>query len=603
MIRRNSGALRFFWQLFPSFLFITFAVLLFVAWFANSALRTFYEERTETALKSELRIFVFVVNSLLEAGTDQSREIDRVCKLLGEQTSTRYTVIDINGRVLGDTEESPEKMENHAGRKEIRTALNEKAPGSDTRVSTTLGKEYMYTAFPVLDDSGVVIGVVRASRPTTDLNISLAVVQQRIAMGAILAAALTTAVSWFLARQVSHPLEIMTSVASRFASGSLEHRLRVEGAAEINELADSLNAMAAQLDDRIRQIVRERNERDAVLASMVEGVLAVDSDGVILSLNEAGGKMLHLDAPEMVGRNAFEVINDADLLGFLEKVLSREFPSRFHEQELVIHQEEDRYLNAHGTKLRDGELKEIGALLVLHDVTRLQKLENIRREFVANVTHELRTPITSIKGYVETLLDGALDDRGDSERFLQVVLRQADHLNAVVGDILSLARIERMSEEDQVPLVKGNICDVLEAAVQMCSTRAADKHISVSMSCEPGLETLYHFRMLNQAVVNLIDNAVNYSPAGSHVAVEAKRDSHGIVIQVVDQGCGIEARHLPRLFERFYRVDKARSRSLGGTGLGLAIVKHISRIHNGSVSVESEPGAGSTFRIHLPLSA
>ena len=425
-------------------------------------------------------------------------------------------------------------------------------PVSDTRVSSTLGEEYMYTAFPVLSDSGTVSGVVRAARPTTDLNVSVAVVQQRIAMGAILAAALTTAVSWFLARQESRPLEIMTSVASRFASGSLEHRLHVEGAAEINELADSLNAMAAQLDDRIRQIVRERNERDAVLASMVEGVLAVDSEGIILSLNEAGGRMLHLDASEMVGRNAFAVVSDPDLLGFLEKVLSQEFPSRFHEQELVVHQEEDRYLNAHGTKLRDGESKEIGALLVLYDVTRLQKLENIRREFVANVTHELRTPITSIKGYVETLLDGALDSREDSERFLKVVLRQADHLNAVVGDILSLARIERMSEEDQVPLVRGSICDVLEAAVQMCSTRAADKRISIAMECESGLDTNYHFRMLNQAVVNLIDNAINYSPEGSHVSVEAKRDSHGIVIQVIDQGCGIEARHLPRLFERFY---------------------------------------------------
>ncbi len=595
--------MQLFWQLFPSFLFITFAVLLFVAWFANKALRTFYEERTENALRSEARLFASRVEPLLPGGENGDTEIDRLCKLLGGQTLTRFTVVGTDGRVLGDTEESPANMANHADRREVRIAINQKRPGSDTRTSSTLGEEYMYTAFPVLSDSGVITGVVRAARPTTDLSVSLAVVQQRIAVGAILAAALTTAVSWFLARQVSHPLEIMTSVASRFASGSLEHRLRVEGAAEINELADSLNAMAAQLDDRIRQIVRERNERDAVLASMVEGVLAVDSDGVILSLNEAGGKMLHLEAPAMVGRSAFEVINDPDLLGFLEKVLSREFPSRFHEQELVIHQEEDRYLNAHGTKLRDGELKEIGALLVLHDVTRLQKLENIRREFVANVTHELRTPITSIKGYVETLLDGALDDRDDSERFLKVVLRQADHLNAVVGDILSLARIERMSEEDQVPLVKGNIRDVLEAAVQMCITRAEDKQISVSMECESGLEALYHFRMLNQAVVNLIDNAVNYSPAGSHVAVEAKRDPRGIVIQVVDQGCGIEARHLPRLFERFYRVDKARSRSLGGTGLGLAIVKHISRIHNGSVSVESEPGAGSTFRIHLPLSS
>ena len=600
-MRRSTGTLRLFWQLFPSFLFITFAVLLFVAWFANEALRGSYEERTSNALESEAKLFAARVEPLLRQGHKNSAEIDQLCKSLGKKTATRFTVIATDGRVLGDTEENPDKMENHANRPEVGAALLDLQAGLSTRISSTLGEEYMYVGISVSSEQEGVVGVVRAARPTTDLAISLAVVQQRIAMGAILAAALTIAVSWFIARQISRPLEIMTCVASRFASGSLQHRLRVEGAAEINELADSLNAMAAQLDDRIRQIVRERNERDAVLASMVEGVLAVDSDGLILSLNEAGGKMLHLEASDMVGRNAFEVVGDPDLLGFLEKVLSQTFPSKFHEQELVVHQEEDRYLNAHGTKLRDGELKEIGALLVLHDVTRLQKLENIRREFVANVTHELRTPITSIKGYVETLLDGALDDREDSERFLKVVLRQSDHLNAVVGDILSLARIEQMSEEDQIPLVKGDIRDVLEAAVQMCSTRASDKGISISMECEANLETKYQFRMLNQAIANLIDNAVNYSPAGSHVALEAKRDSQGIVIQVVDQGCGIEARHLPRLFERFYRVDKARSRSLGGTGLGLAIVKHISRLHNGSVSVESEPGAGSTFRIHLPI--
>jgi two-component system phosphate regulon sensor histidine kinase PhoR len=262
----------------------------------------------------------------------------------------------------------------------------------------------------------------------------------------------------------------------------------------------------------------------------------------------------------------------------------------------------DRWLHVHGTTLHDGEHQRIGALVVLHDTTRLRRLENVRRDFVANVSHELRTPVTSIKGFVETLLDGAMDDPESTRRFLRIILRQANRLNAIIEDLLTLSRIERGTEEVTIELGEDSVGEVLQAAIEMCQQSAADKGISLHLDCPPTLRLRMNAHLLEQAVVNLVGNAVKYSEPGSTVHIGACQDGGDIVIQVKDRGCGIEAKHLPRLFERFYRVDKARSRELGGTGLGLAIVKHIALAHRGAVEVESAVGHGSTFSIRLPAS-
>jgi two-component system phosphate regulon sensor histidine kinase PhoR len=250
--------------------------------------------------------------------------------------------------------------------------------------------------------------------------------------------------------------------------------------------------------------------------------------------------------------------------------------------------------------LRDGEGPPIGVLIVFHDITRLRRLENVRRDFVANVSHELRTPITSIKGFVETLLEGPLEDTRDVERFLRIVLRQANRLNAIIGDLLILSRIERGADEATIELGMESVREVLAAAIEMCEQRASSKQIDIELDCPEDLTARINPHLLEQAVVNLVDNGIKYSPAGASIRVRAFCEAEGVAIAVEDQGCGIEAKHLPRLFERFYRVDQARSRELGGTGLGLAIVKHIALAHQGTVDVESVLGVGSTFTIRLP---
>ena len=237
---------------------------------------------------------------------------------------------------------------------------------------------------------------------------------------------------------------------------------------------------------------------------------------------------------------------------------------------------------------------------MLNDVTRLRKLENIRRDFVANVSHEIKTPITAIKGFVETLRDGAVKNPEDAERFLSIIQKHVDRLEAIVEDLLSLSRIEKEGERQEIALEDHAVREILTGAIQLCEAKASAKSVVLELSCDEDLKGKINLALLEQAVVNLIDNAIKYSDSGKRVRIEAYKEDKGFLIRVQDQGCGIEKKHLDRLFERFYRVDKARSRKLGGTGLGLAIVKHIVQAHGGSVSVESQPGKGSTFSLHLP---
>jgi len=404
--------------------------------------------------------------------------------------------------------------------------------------------------------------------------------------------------SLWLSRRINRPLQEMAEAAQRFAEGDLDHRLPPSVWQETTALAEAMNRMAGQLDERIRTILRQQNEQEAMLISMDEGVLAVDNNSTIINLNEACARMLQIDSSRVRGRLVHEVLRKPELLAFVEASLDSDEPV---ERDLRIHGSRDQMLRAHGTMLHDSQQKKIGALIVLHDLTRLHHLENVRRDFVANVSHELRTPITSIKGFVETLLDGAMEDPENRSHFLQIVLRQVNRLNSIIEDLLVLSRIERGSEQQLVQMEWGCLREVLVAALEMCGQKSAEKGVAVVIHCEGELEAAMNAHLLEQAVINLVDNAIKYSPPGTTVQVVGERDEDALVIRVRDEGAGIEASHLPRLFERFYRVDKARSRELGGTGLGLAIVRHIALAHRGSVSVSSVVRGGSVFTIRLPL--
>ena len=363
-------------------------------------------------------------------------------------------------------------------------------------------------------------------------------------------------------------------------------------------LSEAMNQMAAQLDDRIRTVVRQSNEQDAVLASMIEGVLAIDNNERILRINQSAADLFNLEPEAAVGRRIQEVVRKPDLQNFIAQSLKSQ---RRIEADITldIHGNE-LFLQAHGTPLRDSAGQDIGALVVLNDMTRLQRLENIRRDFVANVSHELKTPITAIKGSVETLLGGAVEDEQNAQRFLEIIARQSDRLNAIIEDLLALSRIEQGEEQEGLVRTKTQLRSVFLNTLQACQLKAQEKQVVLEMDCPDDIEIMINAPLLEQALVNLIDNAIKYSSQNDRVLFTAEQTDASVVIKVRDWGSGISQEHLPRLFERFYRVDKARSRKLGGTGLGLAIVKHIVQSHNGHISVESSLGQGSTFTIQLP---
>jgi two-component system phosphate regulon sensor histidine kinase PhoR len=498
--------------------------------------------------------------------------------------------------VIGDSEEDPDKMDNHANRPEIRTALSEQI-GTSMRYSYTLEKDMMYVAIP-FRASEEIIGVVRASTAIAAINQAVAVMYKEIMLGGIVVACLAAIISYVMSRRITRPLQEIKHGAMRFASGDLNHRLYISpGSQEICMLAEAMNRMASQLAERIDTITQQRTELEAMLSSMVEAVIVVDQEERIVRSNQAAGRLFRFNVETSKNRSIQEVIRNADIQRFVKKTLESHIPL---EDVIVLNSTIEQFLRAHGTLLRSTTNQTTGALIVFHNITRLKQLENIRREFVANVSHELKTPITSIKGFVETLRDGAIDDAENVPRFLDIISRNANRLNAIIEDLLLLSKIEQGEEADQIVLTKESLKNVLSMAITVCESPAQEKQIVLQLDCAPHIKAKVNPDLFEQAVVNLLDNAIKYSDPQSTINIKAERRGNQVIISVQDFGCGISEEHLPRLFERFYRVDKARSRQLGGTGLGLAIVKHIVNAHRGTITVESTPGQGSIFSISLP---
>jgi two-component system, OmpR family, phosphate regulon sensor histidine kinase PhoR len=585
---------RLWWQLFVAFLSVPLVVLLTIGLYGSGGISRLYEDQLKADLESRARLAAEPIAELLTAG--QVGRIDALCKTLGQASHTRITAVLPSGKVVGDSDANPEDMDNHKDRPEIRAALADRV-GWQTHFSSTMQERRIYIAVPV-SRGGRLIAAVRASIPLTALDNTLSQFRNHLLTAGVIGALACAAISLLISRRMSRPLEDIKAGADRFAAGDLGHRLRVSGSLEITALAETMNRMAEQLGERIRTVLRQQNEREAMLSSMEEGVLAINNQGTILSLNKACAALLGEEAAKLQGRSVYEVIRKADLLAFVESALASASPV---DGDIQIRGDHDRWVSAHGTALHDPQRGKIGVLVVLHDVTRLRHLEEVRRDFVANVSHELRTPITSIKGFIETLVDGASEDKENAQRFLEIVLRQVNRLDAIIGDLLTLSRIEKGTEEQMIELAREPVRGVLQAAVEMCEKKADAKGVKIELTCPDDLVAQINAALLEQAVVNLLDNAVKYSNSETVVEVGAACEGAELVIRVADRGCGIEAQHLPRLFERFYRVDKARSRELGGTGLGLAIVRHIALAHRGLVSVESTVGEGSTFCLRLPI--
>ena len=413
-----------------------------------------------------------------------------------------------------------------------------------------------------------------------------------IAVVTVIAAAVLWAGRWRRARAADD----LVAAAQRIAQGDLRRPAATE-AREWAPVVQSFNQMSAALDRRFREAEGRSNEMATVLASMIEGVVVIDKDDRIISLNPAAQKLFRVTGDDVVGRAVPSVIRNADLQRLVNRSGKTEKPV---EGQVVLRDSGERVLSVQGSVLRDADGRRTGTVFVCHDITQLKRLETVRKDFVANVSHELRTPVTAIKGYAETLRDGGSMGEESRERFLGIIAKNSERLEAIIDDLLVLSRIEQEEDRKEIKLAAAAVRPVIEDAVQACELVARDKNIALAFECDETLRANINAPLLEQAIVNLIQNALTYTEPGKSVFVEGAGEDARLLIRVRDQGCGIEAHFLPRIFERFYRVDKARSRSQGGTGLGLAIVKHIANVHKGDVSVTSEVGVGSTFTISLP---
>jgi two-component system phosphate regulon sensor histidine kinase PhoR len=580
-------------HLFPSYLLITLISLIAVTWFASRSIRNFYLEQTTADLLARACLLKSQMAQFL--GPLETRVVDAVCKEVGESSATRFTVILPSGRVIGDSNEDPAVMDNHALRPEVITARMGDI-GKSIRFSMTLQKRMMYVAIP-LKEKEKMIAVIRAALPVTAIDQALKAIQIRIMLGGLFISLLAAGISLYVSRRISRPIEKLKKGADFFARGNLSHRMPGTDLVEIDSLIEALNQMAVQLEDRLNTIVRQKNELTAVLSSMAEGVIAVDMDERIISINKAGARIFE-DLPQnLLNRSIPEAIRNPDLQKFINRALSSK---ENIEEDITLYQRGERILYVHHTPLEDAGGRQSGILVVLNDVTHLRKLENIRKDFAANVSHEIKTPLTAIKGFVETLRTGEVADPKETERFLAIIEKHVNRLTAIIEDLMKLSKIEQQDETSDIRLEESSVKSVILSAIQTCREKLEAKNITVDLVCPEDISTRLDSTLMTQALVNLLDNAINYSREKSDIQISATLKDQELRIIVQDHGIGIPKEHLSRLFERFYRVDKARSRELGGTGLGLAIVKHIAHAHGGRVSVDSTFGKGSTFSLHLP---
>ncbi len=597
------------WQIFPANVLIILIAIIAVSWYGTSSLREFYLQETEAVLEARAGLVSSRVMEYLEDG--QLEKLREYCVHAGRESGTRITVILADGKVVGDSNENPEVMDNHRHRLEIETAFSG-GVGKSRRYSKTLDENLIYVAIPLRISlqqqserisSTAVNAVLRTSVSVATLDKTLAGIKIRVGVGSFAVMLLAGMVTLLISRNISKPLEQMTKSAEQFSQGDFSERMlpraKKTASLEVITLATSMDRMAALLDEKIQAIVTHRNQLETVFSSMVEAVIAIDTEEKIISLNEAAAGLFDVERQAAQGRIVQQVVRNVHLQQQISHTLTTK---ESIEDEIVLHDETgDRFLQTNIVTLSNGVGENVGVLVVMNDVTKLRRLENVRRDFVANVSHELRTPITSIRGYVETLLDGALDIREDAEKFLHIVLRQSERLSTIIDDLLALSRIEEDAKQNQIRLKKELLRPVIESAIQTCQHKADEAGITMVIDCPDDIIVEMNAALLEQALVNLLINGITYSKQGDSVTVQGtvSEDKQGNAVKIVvrDTGCGIAKKHLPRVFERFYRSDKARSRTLGGTGLGLAIVKHIAQTHNGRVEVMSVEGVGSEFTL------
>ena len=522
----------------------------------------------------------------------------RVIATITSQIDTRITLIEKQGQVLADSQTDPQQLDNHGDRPELIAALKN-GHGKKKRFSDSLGIEMLYIAYRV-EHQGTTVGFIRAALGTQQISDKVADMQLKIATLVLIIIAGGLSIAGIGIAKMTQPVVQLIEEARELTSGQIKKPRNLSKGNEFDELGQTLNNLSKTLSKRMRQLERNHNELLVVLEGMKEGVIAVDGSDCIRFANEAVCRMFSLDLNRDEGRPIWEVLRNQMIETTVHKARKSDEP--FHGKiELLTPHEQHLSLSASAipSSSHSASSKTPGVIIVFHDITEIHRLENMRRDFVANVSHELKTPLASIQAFAETLIDGAIHDEDNNMLFLTRIVEQSDRLNLLIQDLLSIARLE--SGENVTDFASVDLAEIAQRCLNNHQSHAAKKNITLVSNQSDSVWVFAEADGLTQILDNLVDNALKYTPENGTVTVNIQAEPQTVHLQVTDTGIGIPVDHQDRIFERFYRVDKARSRQLGGTGLGLAIVKHLVNAFGAEVDVISAANQGTTFQITFPL--
>ncbi|SFG82075.1 two-component system, OmpR family, phosphate regulon sensor histidine kinase PhoR [Desulfotomaculum arcticum] len=579
------------WKLTVSYIAVVILSMLILGTYLLNSLENYFYQNLEKRLTSQALLASKLVAE--EIGILDANGLEQLAGQISEDVQARATIINSRGLVLGDSERDPTSMENHLNRPEIQAA-GQKGSGTAIRHSKTLNTDMMYVAVPI-KAHGTEDGYMRLALPLTEIKHAFFGLWSDVLKAILIAMLIAIPVGLTLGKKITGPVEQLIDFARQIARGNYDGRVRIRSSDEIGKLAMTLDEMADTIKEKVRLISEGKNKLEAVLANMSSGVIFIDKLGRVDLVNPAAEKFLAFLIKRGADIPHGSSIRYPELSSAINDALQK---GQVIEQEVKIFIPEEAILEVIVSPFRDQSGALNGVVAVLHDISQIRKLEKIRTEFVDNVSHELKTPVTAIKGFTETLLDGAMYQEDTCREFIEIIDNEAARLSRLVHDLLDLSKIE--SKHAQIKTNPVDINEIVRDTAAKLHGQIDSSGLELKLAL-PGQPVVAEVNsdMIDQVLINLIDNAIKYTYAGGRIEVEVSEDDRNIVVRVRDNGIGIPAADLDRIFERFYRVDKTRSRAMGGTGLGLSIVKHIVDLHGGTVGVHSTPGVGSEFYFTL----